>query len=271
MDRVAINASMSKMQPLDVSGLTRSQLAWLASIARQFRLPHTFSRRPESDLVTDVVLENIGDLLRIHHSMSRKSLSKAPFEYAFEKALHLSNLPAKLADSSTNPGYDLAVGNVRISLKTEAAKNIKAHSIHVSKWMEMGKGTWDPENIQRQRFLAHLQGYDRILTLRCLLQAGNQYRYELVEIPKALMLESANGRMEKAAKTRQETSPWYCRVMDQSGNEKYHLYFDAGTERKLQVRNLQKELCVVHATWSFDSEPLTAAPSDGEDDSATSE
>jgi type II restriction enzyme len=35
---------------------------------------------------------------------------------------------------------------------------------------------------------------------------------------------------------------------------KFELYFDAGAERKLQVRHLRKDLCTVHAQWEFASE-----------------
>jgi hypothetical protein len=262
----------------ELGSLTSSQRGWLLSFVQQFKKPHEFKRNTESDLVSDTVLENIGDLLRIHHAMSRRALSKAPFEYAFEKALQLSGMPAKLADSTTNPGYDLKIGDVRISLKTEASKDIKEQQIHVSKWLEMGKGEWNPPTIQLPRFLEHMTGYDRILTLRCLLQTGAQYLYELVEIPKSLMLEATSGVMEKAAKTKQETSPWYCRVLDVEATElartkhlakkgkngkapkpvyKFSLYFDAGSERKLQVKGLMKNLCTVHATWKFDSVQLT--------------
>ena len=238
--------------------LTRSQQSWIRAFVRQFHAIHSFERLATSDIVTDTVLENIGDLLRIHHAMSKRPLSKSPFEYAFEKALQLAGKPAKLADSSTNSGYDLTLGTARISLKTEAAKTTKADQLHVSKWMEMGKGAWNPPAIQMPRFIEHLGQYDRILTLRCLLQTGTHYGYELVEIPKPLMLEAVNGRMEKAAKTRQETSPWYCRVADGAGGNKYSLYFDAGSERKLQVKGLMKKYCLVHATWRFESLQLVA-------------
>lgn len=240
----------------DVAQLTEAQRAWVRSFVQQFKLDHDFKRLKTSDLVTDTVSEEVGNLLRIHHAMSKRSLSKAPFEYAFEKALQLSGYPAKLALSSTNPGYDLTIGSTRVSLKTEAAKNVKEHQLHVSKWMEMGTGAWDPPNVQLPRFLNHLNGYDRILSLRCLKQTGSEYWYELVEIPKELMLESQYGTMEMAAKTRQDTSPWYCRVKDATGKPKYSLYFDAGSERKLQVKALLKEHCIVHATWRFSSVQL---------------
>ncbi|BCO26946.1 hypothetical protein MIZ03_1833 [Rhodoferax lithotrophicus] len=241
----------------EIESLTSSQMTWIQAFVQQFKMPHTFTRNVQSDLVTETVLENIGDLLRIHHAMSKRSLSKAPFEYAFEKALQLSGMPARLADSSTNPGYDMTVGPVRISLKTEAARNTKESHLHVSKWMELGAGTWDPPNVQLPNFLHHMGGYDRILSLRCLMQTGSKYWYELVEIPHTLMLEVATGTMEKAQKTKQETSPWYCRVPDGLGGYKFSLYFDAGSERKLQVKGLQKAHCVVHASWRFESFQLT--------------
>jgi len=270
----------------EVERLTPSQKAWISSFVQQFQMSHAFERPvnpatgQKSDLVTDIVLENIGDLLRIHHAMSRRALSKAPFEYAFEKALQLSGKAASLSANSINPGADLTVGDVRISLKTEAAKGVKEHQIHVSKWLEMGKGDWNPPTIQLPRFLKHMEGYDRILTLRCLVQTGERYLYELVEIPHALMMEAATGVMEAAPKTKQVTTPWYCRVLDVEATEqaleaynakrgkkgnppkpvyKFCLYFDAGTERKLQVKGLLKRHCIVHATWKFESIQLAAA------------
>ncbi|WP_422616418.1 hypothetical protein, partial [Rhodoferax sp.] len=44
-------------------------------------------------------------------------------------------------------------------------------------------------------------------------------------------------------------------VRDANGQLKYSLYFDGGTERKLQIKHLRKDLCTVHATWTFGSAP----------------
>lgn len=59
-----------------------------------------------------------------------------------------------------------------------------------------------------------------------------------VEIPKALLQEAEGGELEICRKTKQETRPGYCRVMDTDGNLKFELYFDAGSERKLQIWQL---------------------------------
>jgi len=258
-----------------VGSLTTSQRRWINAFTEQFKMPHTFGDNEKSDLVTDLVLENIGDLLRIHHAMSRRALSKAPFEYAFEQALKLAGKNADLAKSATNPGYDMTVNGQRISLKTEAAKSIKRDSIHVSKWMELGADDWDPPTYQRKNFLGHLNGYDRIFSLRCLVQTETAYEYELVEIPKALILEAEQGILEERVGGKQKTNPWYCRVVDEEETAKlnapvkgkkkkkpktaykFSLYFDAGSERKLQVKKLMVSHCIIHATWKFNSVVLT--------------
>lgn len=239
-----------------LENLTDSQIEWIVAFIDQFGLPAEFARNNVSDVVSVAVLNSLGDLLRIHHAMSRQALTKAPFEYALEKALKRSGVSAELCSSATNPGHDITIAGEKFSLKTEAASDIREQSLHISKWMEMGKGQWDPPNVQLPRFLAHLEGYERILTMRCLKRVENRYRYELVEIPKALLLEVSQENVRPAKKTKQATMPHHCDVYDDDGIRKFSLYFDAGTERKLQIKDLRKNLCVVHATWRFESAPL---------------
>ena len=115
-------------------------------------------------------------------------------------------------------------------------------------------------------FFKHMQSYERILTLRRLPVKGYQF-YELVEIPKALLLEAEHGEMEMKMDSTQVVKPGYCYVRDEQGNLKFELYFDGGSERKLQVRKLDKKLCTVHATWKFPVAVLpevTTAEADGE-------
>lgn len=50
--------------------------------------------------------------------------------------------------------------------------------------------------------------------------------------------------------SRQNPKPGYCRVTV-NGQPAFELYFDGGTERKLQVRKLQVSMCTVHATWDI--------------------
>ncbi|MBX7221808.1 MAG: restriction endonuclease [Blastocatellia bacterium] len=231
--------------------LTLHQLQLIKTTILAFETRREFWCAPDSDTVTPNVLDHLGNRLLSHHAISRQALTKDRFEFAFEAALNDSKKTAALVKSRTNRGHDLTIEGIPVSLKTEAAANIKEDIIHISKWMELGKGDWKFP-LLRDRFLEHLSHYERIFTMRCLASGPIQVRYELVEIPKALMLESSLCQFELCEDSKQDPKPGYGYVKDPAGQLKYALYFDGGTERKLQIKNLQKTLCKVHAVWSFD-------------------
>ena len=153
-------------------------------------------------------------------------------------------------------GFDIEIAGEKYSLKTEAAKAIRESTIHISKFMELGGGTWgsDPKDLVglRQQFLANLSGLNRILVLRALKKGDPVFKYELVEIPKKLLSKAAKGRLEMMAESQQNPKAGYCYV-EEKGEGLFNLYFDGGGERKLQIKGLQKALCEVHATWQFES------------------
>ena len=235
--------------------LTPSQLDWVGGVIRQFHLPHEFHRKEDSDLITPSVLEMLGDALRIHHAFSRQALSKDRFEFAFERSLNRAGIQAELVVSRTNRGHDITIQGVPVSLKTQADAGIRVHSLHISKFMELGKGPWDLA-LLREMFLDHMHSYQRILQFRCLVPGPSSYLYELVEIPKDLLSESATAELVIQSASRQTPKPGYGNVYGEDGNLKFALYFDGGTERKLQIKAIRKDLCTVHATWRFDSAPL---------------
>lgn len=234
--------------------LTSAQQQWVKSVIHSFGATCSFWRALDSDVVTEAVLASLGDRLLSHHASSRQALSKDRFEFAFESALNTAGIPAQLVKSRTNRGHDLDIRGVPVSLKTEAAAHIKDDSIHVSKWMELGRGEWILP-LLRDLFLEHMQSYERIFTFRRLKNDGIKIRYELVEIPKNLLLEAANCELEVRTNSTQTPQPGYGYVKDGAGNIKYSLYFDGGSERKLQIKHLRKDLCKVHATWTFGSAP----------------
>jgi hypothetical protein len=245
-----------KQEFLDAfNNLTPSQQHWVRATVIGFGIPRMFWRAEDSDIVTSAVLDNLGDRLLTHHANSRQALSKDRFEFAFEAALNSAGISALLVKSRTNRGHDITVAGASVSLKTEAARGIKEATIHVSKWMELGKGPWDL-TLLRALFLEHMQSYERIFTLRCLSTEPAKTRYELVEIPKALLLESQTCELEVCADSKQNPKPGYCYVRDAYGLLKFALYFDGGTERKLQIKGLRKDLCKVHAKWTFGSAAL---------------
>ena len=240
--------------------LSSYRLHLIDKVVGVFLTPKTFVRNQNSSLITSQVLEDFGDVLRLHHAFSREPFSKDKFEYALEQVFLESKVSAKLAPRGAR-GYDIEIGHERFSLKTEAAKGIKEDTIHISKFMELGGGQWgsDPSDLigLRQQFLSNLAGIQKILILRALRKGEPSYRYELVEIPKSLLSKAAQGRFEMKSESSQNPKPGYCYI-EEGDNLLFSLYFDGGGERKLQIKGLTKALCIVHGTWDFPS--ITESP-----------
>jgi type II restriction enzyme len=120
--------------------------------------------------------------------------------------------------------------------------------------MELGKGTWgdDPSDLEglRKQFLKHMKSYEKILILRALRKAPN-WAYELVEVPIHVLKLASEGKLEMKIDSRQFPKPGYCYVQNEQNESIFSLYFDGGGERKLQIKNLNKEYCKVHAKWEF--------------------
>jgi hypothetical protein len=237
-----------------IPSLSDHRLQLIDKIIGVFSLPRDYWRYQASALISDRVLEDFGDVLRLHHCFSREPFSKDKFEYALESVLNATGVKAALADRGRR-GYDIRIRDENYSLKTEAAKAIRQGTIHISKFMELGGGKWGdhPKDLVglRAQFLAVLAGIQRLLILRALRKGTPDYFYELVEIPKALLEKAAHGRFEMMRDSRQFPKPGYCYV-EEKGVTLYSLYFDGGGERKLQVKGLRKDLCRVHASWRFD-------------------
>lgn len=233
--------------------LSNYRLRVIEKVVGVFRAPIEFQRHESSKLITPQVLQDFGDILRLHHAFSREPFSKDKFEYALERVLVDSKVKAQLAPRGAR-GYDIEIKGERYSLKTEAAKAIKVERIHISKFMELGGGQWgsDPNDLVglREQFLTNLRGLERILTLRALKKGDPIYKYELIEIPKELLVRAENGHLEMKTESSQNPKPGYCYV-DEDGKMLFSLYFDGGGERKLQIKGLRKDLCVVHGVWEF--------------------
>ena len=237
-----------------IPDLSDYRLQLVDRIIGVFQTAKNFVRASDSQLITAQVLEDFGDVLRLHHSFSREPFSKDKFEYALERVLLESRVNAQLAPKGAR-GFDLEIVSERFSLKTEAARTIKENTIHISKFMELGSGKWgdDPVDLVglRDQFMTNLEGIQRVLILRALRKGDPNYRYELVEVPKSLLLKAATGRLEMMGNSKQHPKPGYCYVIE-NDHLLFSLYFDGGGERKLQIKSLSKELCIVHATWEFD-------------------
>jgi hypothetical protein len=147
-------------------GLTESQLGWIEEIAKQFNRPHDFKFNPDSDIISDCMMQEIGDALRLHHCFSKESFSKDKFEYLMERAATMCDIKAELAPRG-NPGHDITIIGTRFSLKTQADKSIRRNTVHISKFMELGKGVWGDRDEDliglRDQFFSHMRSHERVL------------------------------------------------------------------------------------------------------------
>ncbi len=232
--------------------LTAGQLHWIQRVVTIYAADHKFTLN-DSDLFDEITLQNFGDAMRVHHSFSSEPFSKDKFEYVLVNVLNLSGHKAELAPKG-NPGHDATVDGVQLSLKTQADKNIKEDSLWISKFMELGKGNWgdNPADLEglRGQFLSHMESYKKILSLRA-IQKAPHWKYELVEIPISILKLADGGELEMKLDSKQFPKPGYCYVRNERGDIIYSLYFDGGGERKLQIKNLSKDYCQVHAEWEF--------------------
>ncbi len=239
--------------------LNKKRRQIIKNIIIQLEKPHKYTLL-NNTFINLNVLDYIGDIIRIHHCFSKEPFTKEKFEHALEQSMLLDGRNAKLAPKG-NPGHDITIDNICISLKTQADKNISENKIHISKFMELGKGKWANENDLiglRERFFNHMNAYERIFILRRLNlkkykgKKNFHEKYELVEIPKDLLLKAKNGKIEMRHESKQNPKPGYCYIYE--NDEKiFELYFDGGTERKLQIKNINKGKCILHSIWEFDS------------------
>lgn len=237
----------SLIQPLDDGYL---QLLVDISTILQTEVAVTVDNSPPFD---EDFAHHFAGLLLVHHALSSEAFTKDKFEHAMVRVLNQCGCVSSLADRG-NPGNDIQVDGHPWSLKTQADQQLRIGSLHISKFMELGKGEWTATiaSLQglQQRMFDHMENYERIFSLRSKIIEDNNY-YELVEIPKALLLESKYGVFTLSEKSRQNPMPGYCTVYDDNGRIKFSLYFDGGSERKLQIKHLDKKFCHVRATWTF--------------------
>lgn len=241
-----------------IPNLSHVRLEVLSRIARAFDVPIEWAPGAGSDFMIDELAQAFGDVLIVHHVLSSEAFTKDKFEHALVNLLNQTGHVAELAPRG-NPGHDLSVDDVKWSLKTQADRTIKEDRIHISKFMELGKGKWDDEaDLEglRDRMFSHMEGYDRIFVLRCLSasrqrQDNDELDYELVEIPKGLLAKSISVPCVMQMNSTQTPKPGTCTVKDENGETEFQLYFDGGTERKLQIRELRTAKCVLHGTWKF--------------------
>jgi type II restriction enzyme len=235
------------VSPLNCDGLTPGKLEVVCEVVEALKVPIR-TTIPAGSPISEVMGERFANLLLLHRWLTDTPFTKEKFEYALVDIFKRAGFEAALADPG-NPGHDVTLNGTRASCKTQANKAINADYVHISKFMELGKGEWTDQLAhlaeQRERFLAHLERYDVIYVLRHVTG-----RYELLQYDPVILKLAADAELEMVSKTKQTVKPGYCRVY-RDGILLYELYFDGGGERKLQIKKLRRDLGTVLAEWDF--------------------
>lgn len=205
-----------------------------------------------SDILAPAFVGNFSNRLIVHHATHEEKFKKKSFEYAFCAASRSAGRTAEIVSSQTNPGADVVVDGTNFSLKTEAAASIHPDKITISKLME---ARWIRDCLTREDFarettarvVAHLEKYERILTLRAFNVPPSAVRYDLVEIPLSLLLQVKNLKPDDFS---ERTANGGSRANVRSdGRIAFSIRLDGSVE-KVTVSGLQTSLCNLHGSWT---------------------
>ena len=168
------------------------------------------------------------------------------FEALVERTFRAISKPVTViaAGGTNQPRYDLQVGDIRISLKTETGRGTKRDSINITKLCTTEREPWDAETL-KARAMEHLSRYDFILMLRTVWTKELVY-YQLVDIPIAL-LRLLNGCEPKPVGKRKGRQSLGADVFRQ-GHVAFHVHFD-GSDGKCQIRRLRLADCRLLLEW----------------------
>ncbi len=237
-----------------IGNLTEEQAAILLEVATALHGDAVVAVPSEgSDIATGAFVRDFGNRLLVHHATSEELLNKKSFEFAFVASSRAAGrVAARIASTEDNPHADVVVDEVMYSLKTEAAASIRRDSITVSKLME---ARWIRECRNRadlvrgiqSKVVPHLESYQRIIILRVFSKTEGHVQYDLVEIPRDVLLEVRNlGASDFSALNDNNSSR-----ADIKRNRRalFALRLDGSVE-KVTIANLRVDACTVHATWT---------------------
>uniref|UniRef100_B8HXN5 Type II site-specific deoxyribonuclease n=1 Tax=Cyanothece sp. (strain PCC 7425 / ATCC 29141) TaxID=395961 RepID=B8HXN5_CYAP4 len=152
---------------------------------------------------------------------------------------------------------------VNYSMKSEGAKSIKPEKITISKFMEArwirGKNPAALAQEANQRIQEHLSKYERVLILRGFTLGPDKVKYQLVEIPRHILMLAArlkgkdiklpSGKsVNQGGSSQAISNGGGTAIVQYNGATAFKVRFDGSVE-KIIIENLDVDLCTIHATW----------------------
>lgn len=208
---------------------------------------------PDHAIFNSAWVDGFTARLQVHHATNFNTLARTNFEDAFIECSETARTVVTKATSATTRFWDLEVGGIRASLKTEGAKDIRNDRVHISK---LSEAAWiqDCRTPQARRartialFQEYLESVGVIYMLRS-FKAESPLRYELVEIPVSLfepIVSLPNSAFAQEAPT----------IAIPPGQDPPNLSLRLDrSDSKITIARLLKDRCTVHATWLVPTTP----------------
>lgn len=194
--------------------------------------------------------------LKAHHALNTEPLSTTAFETAFNASCVAAGWVVKPAASATHRFFDTiisipSVGDMRLSLKASAAKDLKPHKIHISKlteaaWIQDTRTQTDRRKRIVELFREYREQTDSIVMLRCFRKGNDILMYELVEIPTTIF---SSIDQVSVAEAQQGTFP----IPPGATEEPDARIRIDRSDAKITVTSIRIELCKVHGRWEISS------------------
>jgi hypothetical protein len=229
-----------------IGNLTEEQAAILLEVATALHGDAVVAVPSEgSDIATGAFVRDFGNRLLVHHATSEELLNKKSFEFAFVASSRAAGrVAARIASTEDNPHADVVVDEVMYSLKTESAASIR---LMEARWIRECRNRADLVRGIQSKVVPHLESYQRIIILRVFSKTEGHVQYDLVEIPRDVLLEVRNlGASDFSALNDNNSSR-----ADIKRNRRalFALRLDGSVE-KVTIANLRVDACTVHATWT---------------------
>lgn len=199
--------------------------------------------------------EYFGLALSVHHGATIEPLRLASFESVFRNACRHVGWEATPPGSQTLQFVDMAVNpssgvQLRLSLKSTAARNLSKTSLHISKlteaaWIQDARKASQRRDETINLFRAYRKAVSHIIMLRAFRDYDETppYLYQLVEIPASIFDSIELAPVEAFAA---EGARVPCMV---DGERVATVALDR-SDAKITVSGINLSACTVHAEWS---------------------
>ena len=200
-------------------------------------------------------VEYFGLTISAHHSNTVVPLGLVNFEVAFRKACETVRWKVDEPGSATRRFFDVTVqiedqSELKLSLKSTAAKRLSATTAHISKlteaaWIQDVRSAKDRRRNTLELFRQYREAVDSIIMLRAFRGEENAppAKYQLLEIPTAIFAS-----LEKAPLSafNADGPTIDCSYQDEPVAARVSL---DRSDAKITVKQIKLSTCTVHAEW----------------------